>query len=248
MLYHCNLFLKRKKLSDSRLYFKKVYQNIDSPSFKKCRNPQKRFFTCSTFYIIKMRKIVIVCFILGISCFCSAQNDWKRISDSLSLKSRAKADIVLSMFDTLHGKKILYSLQDRYYYIVFQLQNSYKEYVIEIDSICNVMDIEELDDDKKIEELKAKKGYSGSCRKLLKQLEEDRQTISDAFDISQYSTEFITSMTNATFIAGVPSYFVMKDENDKRYGEYSLSSMTFPCPMNPILWICLNRKLMKIDY
>lgn len=55
-------------------------------------------------------------------------------------------------------------------------------------------------------------------------------------------------MPNATFIAGVPSYFVMKDENDKKYGEYSLSSMTFPCPINPILWICLNRKLMKIDY
>lgn len=195
-----------------------------------------------------MRKIVIVCFILGIACFCFAQNDWKRISDSLSLKSRAKADIVLSMFDTLYGKKILYSLQDRYYYIVFQLQNSYKEYVIEIDSICNVVNIEELDSDKKIEELKTEKRYFGSNKKLLKRLEEDRQTIRDAFDISQYSTEFITSMPNATFIAGVPSYFVMKDENDKRYGEYSLSSMTFPCPINPILWIYLNRKLMKINY
>ncbi len=195
-----------------------------------------------------MRKIVIVCFILGIACFCFAQNDWKRISDSLSLKSRAKADIVLSMFDTLYGKKILYSLQDRYYYIVFQLQNSYKECVIEIDSICNVVNIEELDSNKKIKDLKTKRGYSKNGRKLLKQLEEDRQTIRDAFDISQYSTEFITSMPNATFIAGVPSYFVMKDENDKRYGEYSLSSMTFPCPINPILWIYLNRKLMKINY
>ena len=175
--------------------------------------------------------------------FCSAQNDWKRISDSLSLESRAKADIVLSMFDTLYGKKILYSLQDRYYYIVFQLQNSYKEYVIEIDSICNVVNIEELDSNKKIKDLKTKRGYSKNGRKLLKQLEEDRQTIRDAFDTDQYSTEFITSMPNATFIAGVPSYFVMKDENDKRYGEYSLSSMTFPCPINPILWICLNRKI-----
>ncbi len=195
-----------------------------------------------------MRKIVIVCFILGIACFCFAQNDWKRISDSLSLESRAKADIVLSMFDTLYGKKILYSLQDRYYYVVFQLQNSYKECVIEIDSICNVVNIEELDSNKKIKDLKTKRGYSKNGRKLLKRLEEDRQTIRDAFDISQYSTEFITSMPNATFIAGVPSYFVMKDENDKRYGEYSLSSMTFPCPINPILWIYLNRKLMKINY
>ena len=98
-----------------------------------------------------MNRIVITCVILCMACFCSAQNDWKRISDSLSLESRAKADIVLSMFDTLHGKKILYSLQDRYYYIVFQLQNSYKECVIEIDSICNVVNIEELDSDKKIE-------------------------------------------------------------------------------------------------
>ena len=87
------------------------------------------------------------------------------------MESRAKADIVLSKFDTLYGKKILYSLQDRYYYIVFQLQNSYKEYVIEIDSICNVVNIKELDSDKKIKDLKTKRGYSKNDRKLLKQHE-----------------------------------------------------------------------------
>lgn len=195
-----------------------------------------------------MKKIVIIGFIICMACcFCSAQNDWKRISDSLSLESRAKADIVLSKFNKLYGKKILYSLQDRYYYIVFQLQNSYKEYVIEIDSICNIVNITELTSDEKIKNLKTTKWCSKNSRKLLKRLEEDKQTISDAFDTSQYSTEFITSVPNATFISGVPSYFVMKDENDKRYGEYSLSSMTFPCPINHILWMCLNRKLIQID-
>lgn len=192
-----------------------------------------------------MKKIATICFTLCITCFCYAQSDWKEISDSLALESRVKADIVLSKFDTISGKKILYSLLNRDYYIIFQLDNYYKEYVVTIDSLCNILDIKEVGNDKEIEKLKAKKFLPKSKRKLLKQLEENRQTISDAFNTNQYSTMLITSLPNATYIAGVPSYFVMKDENNKRYGEYSLSSITTPCPINPNLWAYVIRKLLE---
>ena len=165
--------------------------------------------------------------------------------ESLALESRVKADIVLSKFDTISGKKILYSLLNRDYYIIFQLDNYYKEYVVTIDSLCNILDIKEVGNDKEIEKLKAKKFLPKSKRKLLKQLEENRQTISDAFNTNQYSTMLITSLPNATYIAGVPSYFVMKDENNKRYGEYSLSSITTPCSINPNLWAYVIRKLLE---
>ena len=63
--------------------------------------------------------------------------------------------------------------------------------------------------------------------------------------MSQYSTELITSVPNATYVAGVSSYFVMNDENNNKYGEYSLSSLTAPCPINPNLWVYLVRELSE---
>ena len=180
-----------------------------------------------------MKRIIISCFTLFCVCFCYAQYDWKAISDSLALESRAKADVVLSKFDTVSSKKILYSLLNKDYYIIIQTDNNYKEYVVSIDSVCNVLRIKEIDNNKKIDELKAKKNLSKSKRNLLKQLETDRQTIKEAFNTNQYSIELITSVPNATYVSGIPSYFVMKDEHNNRYGEYSLSSITTPCPINP---------------
>jgi hypothetical protein len=192
-----------------------------------------------------MKKTVIICFILFFSCFCYAQYDWKAISDSLALESRAKADIVLSKFDTISGKKILYSLLNKEYYIIIQSDTYYKEYIVSIDSICNILGIKEIDNSNKIRELKSKKILSKSKRKFLQRLEADRQTVKEAFNTSQYGTELITSVPNATYVAGVPSYFVMKDESNNRYGEYSLSSITVPCPINPDLWAYLVRELSE---
>lgn len=192
-----------------------------------------------------MKRIVTIYFILGIVFLSYAQNDWKAISDSLALESRAKADIVLSKFDTISGEKILYSLQDRDYYLIFKQDSCFKEYVVKVDGVCNILSIKEVEKDKEIELLKSKKFLSRGSRKHLKRLLEERQMVKDAFDTSQYSPEFRTFMPNATYVAGVPSYFVMKDENDKRYGEYSLSSITTPCPINPDLWAYLIRTLSE---
>jgi hypothetical protein len=161
------------------------------------------------------------------------------------LESRAKADIVLSKFDTISGKKILYTLLDKDYYIIIQADKHYKEYVVSIDSICNVVRIKEINTDKEIGKLQAKKFLSKNKRKLLRRLEEDIQTVREAFNTSQYSTELITSVPNATYVVGVPSYFVVKDADGRRYGEYSLSSITAPCPINPNLWAYLVRRLSE---
>lgn len=192
-----------------------------------------------------MKRIATICFTIYITCFCYSQSEWKKISDSLGLESRVKADIVLSKLDTIFGKKILYSLQDRDYLIILKQDSCYKEYVLKVDSVCNILAIREIDNDEKIRKIKTKRFLSRSNRKLLKRLLVDKQTVKDAFDTSQYSTEFITSMPDATWVAGVPSYFVMKDEKNKRYGEYSLSSIITPCPINPDLWAYLIRKLLE---
>jgi hypothetical protein len=188
-----------------------------------------------------MRIIVAFCLLINTACFCYSQSKWESVSDSLGLESREKADLVLSKFDTMPGRKILYSLQNRDYLVVFNHNDCYKEYVLKVDSLCNVLAIKEIDIDEGIVKTKAKCFFKK--RMLSRRLLEDRQILMKAFDESQYCTEFITSMPNASWVAGIPSYFVMKDENDNRYGEYSLSSITAPCPISPALWAFLIREL-----
>ncbi len=192
-----------------------------------------------------MKKTLILCFSLVITCFCHAQYAENIISDSLVLRSRAKADVVLSKFDTISGKKMLYALSNKNYYVIIQSNASYKEYVISIDSTCNVLSIKEIDNSSKINDLRIRKCLSKNQQKYLKRLETDRQMLNKSFNTNQYSTEPITTIPNATYIAGVPSYFVIKDEDNNRYGEYSLSSITTPCPINPNLWAYLIRELLE---
>lgn len=170
------------------------------------------------------------------------------MADSLGLENRIKADIVLSKLDATGGRKILYSLQGRYYLIIIEEKSCFKEYVINVDDLCNVLEIKEIDNDKKIHELKAKRVLSKNEKKRLKDMLNNRQIVKEAFDTSQYNTGFITSIPDVTWVAGVPSYFVMKDENDKRYGEFSLSSLTIPCPINPKLWSFLIREVLENIY
>jgi hypothetical protein len=61
-----------------------------------------------------------------------------------------KADIVLSKFDTVVGSRILYSLQDRDYLVIIKTSNHYKEYVLSVDSVCNVTRIKAIDHDREI--------------------------------------------------------------------------------------------------
>ena len=46
-------------------------------------------------------------------------------------------------------------------------------------------------------------------------------------------------------VSGRPSYFVMKDANGKRFGEYCLSALTIPLPINQALWIYLINRLSE---
>ena len=70
-----------------------------------------------------MKNIVII-LLLCISEFCYSQN--LQYADSMS---RAKADIVLSHFDSIHVSKLLYSIDDKYFYILLNDDLCCKEYI-----------------------------------------------------------------------------------------------------------------------
>lgn len=192
-----------------------------------------------------MIRIIILCFALVAASSCFAQyGETTKSSYSLN-ESRAKADTVLSRFGTISGRKMAYSLKNEDYYIIIHSDSAYKEYVVSIDSAGHIVSMKKIDHDSIIENLKTKRHLSGKQRKELKRLETDRQMLKEVFDLKQYHTDPITDVPNAIYMAGVPSYFVIKDEHNNRYGEYCLSSIIIPCPINPDLWIYLIRELME---
>lgn len=192
-----------------------------------------------------MIRIIILYFALVAASFCFAQyGETTKLSYSLN-ESRAKADTVLSRFEAISGRKMAYSLKNEDYYIIIHSDSAYKEYVVSIDSACHIVSMKKIDHDSIIENLKAKRHLSGKQRKELKRLEADRQMLKEAFYMEQYNTDPITDVPNATYMDGVPSYFVIKDEYDNRYGEYCLSSIIIPSLINPDLWIYLTRELVE---
>jgi hypothetical protein len=189
-----------------------------------------------------MKKIFFIFFILAHWFYCNAQ-DWDKI-DSLVLVQRNKADIVLSHFDTIQGKKLLYSIQDKNYYIIIQKDNEYKEFYVTIDSICNIINLKEVENSNELK-IKQTKYSNREKRKIVKQIQQDIKIINEAFDLNQYHIGYITRLGNTKWTAGVPSYFVITDVDGRRYGEYSLSSLTLPIPIDTNLYIYLIKSLSE---
>ncbi len=67
-----------------------------------------------------MKTVYSIVLMLCLSLVCKAQKDWKKVSDSIAVINRAKADIVLEQFDTIQTPKLLYSIEDRYYYLIIK--------------------------------------------------------------------------------------------------------------------------------
>lgn len=178
--------------------------------------------------------ILMVCF----SLVCKAQSNWEKLPDSLAMNSRAKADKVLRHFDTMQVPKILYSIEDKYYYLIIKDTPCYKEYYVALDSLG------EID---KIRLVKAEI----KTRKQRRQQEQYRKLLTEAepiFDLSKYQTDLITKVPGAKMVSGKPSYFVLKDIDGNRHGEYSLSAATAPSPINTNLWAYLIRRLSDEIY
>lgn len=182
-----------------------------------------------------MKLPILIFFMIFFSSVCSAQNDWEKLSDSMAIVSRTKADRVLENFDTVETSKLLYSLEDRYFYHVIRDSAYYKEYYIVLDSLGLIDKVRPV-----IFEVKT--------RKQRRQHEEYRRFLSKVepiFDLSKYHTDFITRIPDAKIVSGKPSYFVVKGPNNNRYGEYSLSSLTVPTPIDSNLWVYLVRRLSE---
>ena len=75
-----------------------------------------------TTYPIKYYKMKAAYSIILMLCFslvCKAQEDRGNIADSMAMVSRTKADKVLQHFDTIIAPKLLYSLDNKDFYVIY---------------------------------------------------------------------------------------------------------------------------------
>lgn len=169
-----------------------------------------------------MKNIIALALLLWSIGAMAQEEIVKKKVDSLSNLSRIKADAVLSHFDSIKTEKILYSVSDKHYYIVLKDSPSYKEYYISIDSIGKIKD-----------------------EQVLKTSKKNRKIFSKAFNLSTYHKEFITTLDNPTTAQGNTSYFVIKDKNGYRYGEFWLPVLSAPIPIDKQLYNYILTRLLK---
>lgn len=169
-----------------------------------------------------MKNIIVILFFLS-SITCIAQEETiKKKADSLSYVSRAKADLILSHFDSIRTEKILYSISDEQYYVILKDGCCYREYYIHTDSAGNIKD-----------------------QRTAKTSKKNKKLLAKAFNLDNYHKEFVTRANNPTVVQGNPSYFVVKDIDGKRYGEYSLSTITVPVPIDKQVYNYLLTRLLR---
>lgn len=160
--------------------------------------------------------------LLVISLFCYSQ-DSGTSGDFSSSYSRAKADSILGSFEDVHDLKMLYSVRNSEYYIILKKDRTYEQYFV-VAKEMQSLKITRLNDE------------SPNLR-IFKRI----------FKLNKYHTGFITKMPNAKFVQGDLSYFVVKDESGDRYGEFSLSFLTVPSPIDKEIYAYLTTKMAELS-
>ncbi len=172
-----------------------------------------------------MKATITLLSILFFSQYFFAQQNFKSKRDSVALESRLKADKLLSSLKLSKAPKLLFSIDNQYYYIIIKTSNTvYNEVFVRTTKSGDILESRNLN----------------SCRK-------DRKFLLkvNPFDYSKYNTSLITEVLDAKYIEGKPSYFVIENEKLQRYGEFSLSTFTIPSPIDGNLYGYLIRKLSE---
>ena len=181
-----------------------------------------------------MKMLYLIILLMFFSFVCEAKNK-ESISDSIEIVSQIKADKVLSAFDSIKAAKLLYSIEDKYYYVIIQVSTLYyKEFFIS------------LSDNGDIDEIRLIL-YEDNTRRKRKQNRQYKELLSKAEPIFTFdkklSNDYITRIPNAKYIGERYSYFVLKDLNNVKYIEYRLPVITFPSPISAYLLAYLIRRL-----
>ena len=99
---------------------------------------------------MKIKKIILLAlaFLLNLSIGVGndTAGDWTFTPDSIATVSHCKADEVLQIFDSFKGNKVIYSLNNKYYFVVIydRKKNKYNEFVASADANGKLNGVDEI--------------------------------------------------------------------------------------------------------
>ncbi len=117
---------------------------------------------------------------------------------------------------------LVYSIEDRYYYIATKEECDYTERYIVLDSMGGIQK-----------------------NTLLKTKRKSKKILKTAFALNNYSDDLTIDIPEASYVRGKASYFVVKDKSHKRYGEYRLPVFSLPPPINKDVYGYIVKRLSQ---
>ena len=186
-------------------------------------------------------------------------NEYISETDSIAYVNRRRADKVLSCFSEYHGMKMLYTryvcIQDklpneankkdytRYYVVLLEVdtEERYKDFLVSMNMDEEIVEIKERKVYSMLQSLSKNKHLNRKKRKFRKRLEALRNAIlEDGFNINNYKKGFVTDYVDVLegkfyICPSNRSYFVLKDGDNNRYGEYFCYNTIVPYHIN--IWL-----------
>ena len=151
--------------------------------------------------------------------------------DSTILASRSNAERILDCFDAIYADKMLFTADDKNYYVIINNTPCYMEYYVSfandgsINKVCSVSN-------------------QGRTRKEHQELSWLRKILKKAepiFDFKKY--EYGYDFTKAKHTEGRIVYFILKDKENKTIAEYQMPVISIPSPVDLNLLIYMMRRL-----
>jgi len=182
-------------------------------------------------------------------------NEYISETDSIAYVNRRRADKVLSCFSEYHGMKMLYThyltvwddpqnnieeFCTRDYVVLLEVdtEERYKDFLVSMNMDDEIVKIKERKVYSKLQSLSKNKHLNRKKRKFRKRLEALRNAIlEDGFNINNYKKGFVTDYVDVLegkfyICPSNRSYFVLKDGDNNRYGEYFCYNTIVPYHLN----------------
>ena len=215
--------------------------------------------------IVIMKKSAILFLSLFCVSVCSSQtlenisvsdsskcNEYISETDSIAYVNRRRADKVLSCFSEYHGMKMLYThyltvwddeFCTRDYVVLLEVdtEERYKDFLVSMNMDDEIVKIKERKVYSMLQSLSKNKHLNRKKRKFRKRLEALRNAIlEDGFNINNYKKGFVTDYVDVLegkfyICPSNRSYFVLKDGDNNRYGEYFCYNTIVPYHVN--IWL-----------
>lgn len=169
-----------------------------------------------------MKKIFFTFSLIFLFFSCSAQ---QKATINEQVDSRTIADSILKVsFKDVSSEILLLSISDKWFLIIVNNKNNYEQFFVQINS-------------------------KNIIQKKMNGILKPDPILDKAFDLNQYDKNFkdfnSVEYKDYRLAQGNETYFVLKDKQNNRFGEFNLSVIIDPTPIGKDIYYYLVSKLLN---